>query len=515
MNTLRMFDSVHDGLFHENDEFGTLSNIYNIHGAYVKEFELSNFNCVMYASLANMLNSMPNLEILRIKMTGKDSERIYQTQMLRLNCLKRLEIYNCVTFPLVEYFSVALPQNIIHEFRMNHFLEGSMEHLRKFFDSQTMIKRLQIEGRFTDATIFHNLNLTHFKCKLYNIDSSNHYDFLRVLVSSQTALIKFSLDLIAPNLTVRCVNNEIFREVCKLKNLKSLKMNIDAIDPSVTSCFKDLSELKTFDTSTGSICFLIVFNQLSMLENLPLEHLILDVRDFEISAETFKRLGRNYKLKSLKIALGTRQKIDFFMEHFPTLRALSLRIYTSRHNEIQELSQVFTDDNHKYLNIKTLIIVIERSGMQNSKNAPELVIKIIESLPNLEKFEFDAWIPFSSKFIARLASSLSLPSILKINQMKVEQNESFSNETIQSFKMLGEKLSFGEFRIVHEEGFVYSKFIFESLISSLKHIYRLKSNYYFCTNKSGNLKSFNHLLMSVGEERKDDLAWNIVREVGK
>lgn len=88
------------------------------------------------------------------------------------------------------------------------------------------------------------------------------------------------------------------------------------------------------------------YKQSSLLRNVPLKHLHVDVHGYEISSKSYKRMAANFNLKSLEITLGTRHSINFYMKTFPTVEKLSIRFGEA--NNRMEFSQAYTEDDEKH-----------------------------------------------------------------------------------------------------------------------------------------------------------------------
>lgn len=493
-----MFESIDAFIpFEKEEDVNVVTEIFRRHGETVKKLEwIHDGSFIIDAdNFASMLNTMPNLTKLEMKSWEVDfTNKEKQTKALKLEKLSFVAMKSCEPF-LVDYFTQALPENILFELMLED-IEISNESLKKFFDTQSSIKKLNISGLFSDAEAFQNLKLTHLRCVLREKEQeSSGANFLKALMNSQGELQ--SLDFLTDHYSFMFVDDNMFQNICKLKHLTSLKVNIDGISPGTIQGIAKLQQLKSFETRTTNESSLEKFKELSMLKKLPLESLNLNLWGFEIPAETYQQFGMNCRLKSLRIELGTWHKINFFIESFPYLETLHIR-FGEANNRV-EFSQVFVDEGQQHLNMRNLKLQLWGSEMIDV----DMFMKLLKCFPNLEDLDVFSKFPLSSDFLQKLTCNLRKIKVLTLGQISVKNDEKFTPEIIESFKILRSKLHYCHltlsniqdlfFKAKNIDGFD-DKFTFGPLIEVLKNDFKIQKS------SMANIKVYNKLVMKAGEK---------------
>lgn len=508
MNTKRVFDTMDVWVeLKSADDVKLVDNVYQRHSATVKKLDWCNWSPFALSGdgFASMLNRFLNLEKLKISSWQvKLVEMEGKAMKLNLPKLKRLELEDCDPF-IVDFFAQALPSNVLRELRLCG-INVARDSLKTFIAGQSSITDLDAKGDFSDPETFQQVKLTRLRCILIENESpSTQRIFLKTLIKSQPALV--TLDTFSEqDYSFTYVNDEVFEEITKLQKLEKLRMNIDGISPEGIKGFAKLGNLKTFETKTNRDSSLEVFRELSLLQKLPLENLILHLWSFEIPAQTYQQFGQNYQLKSLTITLGTWHKINFFTETFPTLESLSVRFGEA--NNTVEFSKVYIDDNQLHLNIKSLNFKFWGRELMNDA----MFFRMLKSFPNLESLQVHSMFPCSASFIRSLAGNLSNLKVLKLSAIDVKNNEKFAPETIESFKELRKKLYFCSLSLSNIQDVFFGdvldaanntehgedrSFTFKPLVDALKYDFNVKES------SMANIRIYNTLVLTAGVEAKN------------
>lgn len=513
MNSKRLFDAMNVYLEFKNvDDVTLMKDVYQKYGKGIKSLEWCNWSQFVLneKDIVDMLNFMPNLEELnlsswRLKFTVQEGTK------LNLPKLKKLEISDCDSF-IVDFLAKNLPVNVIETLTIKGTTIPN-QALNSFVEKQTTIKSLNFtRGNFFNAEVFQCLKLSELRFILTENESpSSQRPHLKALIQSQPALK--SLDTLSDcDFSFDFVNDEIFQEITKLRNLETLKINIDAVSSDAIQSITKLKSLRTFDAKTNRDISLETFKELSLLK-LPLEHLVLQLWSFEIPAETYQNYGNNFNaLKSLKITLGTRHQINFFIESFPNLESLSVRFGEA--NNTVDLATVFSKEDTLRIHENMKNLNLEFVG--GKPVACETFLKLVNSFPHLEKLKIFSSFSFSAEFFNILASNLNEIKSLTINGINVEDEEEFTPEVVESFKALARKLShcslhlscvrnaMGAFFMMPEDPSLplepmkkERSFSFAPLRLALKDYFKLKESNF------SNIRHHYNLNLSIGKETKE------------
>lgn len=488
--------------FQTDEDAKLLSDVFQRHGSTVEKLDWINWSSYKFKQedVVRMLNSMPNLANLRLSSWREEFEGSAGPSLKLMN-LKRLEIEECDGF-LLTALAQALPENVLEEFSMKG-VRVSNETLKNFLSRQKSIKRLDFDGEFDDAGIFSGLKLTHLSCLSWENEAlPGQRSFLKKLLQSQPGLVSLNT-LEQRDYAFNFVNGEVFQEIVSMKQLETLKINVDGISSADIRGIALLSNLKNLELKTNRESSLEAFRELSLIKTSPLAHLVLHLWTFEIPAETYKHLGENFRLKSLEITLGTWHKVNFFIESFPTLESLSIRFGEA--NNPVELSEAYIDDGKSHLNMKQLKLHFRGNELADAA----MVTKMIKSFPNLIYLDLQSKVPFTSAFFREIASNLSKIKVLKLREISVRNNETFPPETIQSLKELSRKLTYCSLDLRNVQMVDFGgpqfdqdidgenrNFTFQPLIDALKDDFEMQSS------SMANIRIYNILTLTSGRDVK-------------
>lgn len=506
MYSLRSFDEMHIWIeFSEANEIDRHREVCQKFGHTIKKLDWSNWSKFQMSEkdFVEILNSMPNLEILHLSSWRSDFLKMNSPQ-LKLMKLKQVDIIDCQPF-IMELLIEKLPPNILMELHVNGFKYAD-EIWIKFTSKQTSIQVLDIDGEHFNARPFIDLKLKRLKCVLQHNDTpSNQRLFLIDLIRSQQQLTHFDA-LIDRDFAFSFINDEIFRELCKLKYLECLKINIDAISPDVIQNISCLKNLNALELKTNIISTLQVFNELSLIRNSSMESMIFHMWSFEIPAQIYRNFGENFtNLKSLTITLGTWHKLNFYMETFPNLKSLNIRFGEA--NNTMEFEQAYDDDGQIHTKMTSL-------KLQFWGNAPinvQMFIKMRNSFPNLESLDIDSNFPFTQECLNALVNNIHKLRSLRIGSIKVKSNEEFDNEKIELLRSFSQKLRHCKLNLINvlDHFFRFHRgherrrfgetehdvdFSFQPLEDALRCDFKISSY------SMSNIRTYNHMILEAGKQ---------------
>lgn len=487
-----------------DDDLQKLKRLFTEKGANVKKLIWSNWSkyALSSADLVAMINCLPNLKFVQFSSWHTELTGEAAVGSLDLSNLCCVEINECGNF-IFDFLSAALPDNKLKCLKIKGVSEADAK-FSTFVKKHPTLKKLDICGSdYNTLDGFNDLKLERLRCVLYENkdDTDSQRAFLTGLIKSQPELK--SLDLLNDMDYSFCfVDDSIFAEICTLSQLETLLINVDGISVDGVKSISNLKSLKSVEFKTNRDRALPVFQEFSSLKNTSLESLVLRLWSFDIPAETYTALGVNYEnLKSLRITLGTRHKISFFVGAFPNLESLCVKFGES--NNPVEFSNVFNgDEDVKNSNLKKLRLDFWGSELIEA----DKFFKFLDIFENLEYLEVKTKFPFCADFVNQLAEKLNNIKVLKLVQFAISNNESFGTEICDAFKQLRTKLrhanltflnlqqhDFGQVLAEGEQG-VSREFTFDPFVEAMKGVYTAKE-YGFA-----NIRIHNNLILTAGDE---------------
>lgn len=486
------------------DDLQKLKRLFNDKGANVKKLIWANWSkyALSTSDLSTMINCLPQLKSIQFSSWNTEFTGEATVGSLELTNLCCVDINECGNF-IFDFLSAALPDNKLKSLKVKGVSEVDAK-FSSLIKKQQNLKILEISnGDFNSVDALKDLKLERLRCILIERkdETDSQREFLTKLIKSQTELK--SLDLLNDmDYSFSFVDDSIFAEICALSQLESLLINVDEISVDGIKSISNLTSLKNVEFKTNRDRSLPVFQEFSSLKNTSLENLVLRLWSFDIPAETYTALGTNYEnLKSLRITLGTRHKISFFVGAFPNLESLSIKFGEA--NNPLEFSNVFNgDEDVKNSNLKKLSLNFWGSEKVNS----EKFFKFLEIFENLESLEINSKFPFCAEFVNQLAEKLNSIKVLKLVSFAISNDETFGAEIYDAFKQLRSKLRYANLTFLNlqqhdfgqelgegEQG-VSHAFTFDPFVEALKGVYTAKE-YGFA-----NIRIHNNLVLTAGDE---------------
>lgn len=479
-----------------------IQKIYEVYGKNAKKLTWCNWTQfeVTASTIVDLLNLLPNLESIQfsswsLKFAGDAPEN-----GINLPKLKTIEISECGEFVL-EFLATSLPDNTIETLKESRVRDGDA-NFSALIAKQKSIKNLDISGvDFKTFEPLQELKLDTLRAVIYKSDEkeAEQTEFLKNLISSQSSLT--SLDLLDDSAYSHSfVDDAIFAEICKLSNLETLIISVDGI--SQISGFEALTKLKDLHLKTNRDKSVTIFRELSALNNDSIERLTLNLWTFEIPTETYEAFGENYKsLKSVKITLGTKHKINFFAKALPNVEELSIKFGEA--NNPVEFSQIFENSSGIVQNkLKSLDLNLWGNEMIDSAN----FFDMLNMFKNLETLKVSSKFPFCGNFFNQLAEKKNNIKVIELSLIEIKNNENFPESTTSSLKSLAASVKFVKltFRNVQHVDFGGGvgdgnevedrSFSYQPLIDSLEGVFKA------CESSMANIRVMNDLVLTAGSE---------------
>ena len=314
--------------------FKTLTLIATHFGADVNKFEL-NYCTMSEDQLVQILNLLPKLSILKLNWLNFNFNEIKCcTKMLQLSELEDLHLVGC-NWAIEEIFTATqFDKKKLKSLKLTQYLISDCSTLLHF--NQLALDQLMLLG-------FYNM------------------DYILTTIQNQTLLTV--LDLTS-------INDAIFNEIIKLKNLKVLKL---AIGVSIEK-FSQITKLEMLETLQFDTSMVSYVKEYSRIRMMKLKHLKIHLtahEDSDIADELELIALNNLSLLSADINCGfiPENVTIAFLTNCKSLELLDVH-YTCINNFLETLKC----PNMKEFMIKNCLLI------QKS-----LLPQFIRTFPNLEK----------------------------------------------------------------------------------------------------------------------------------
>lgn len=482
-------------------ELNRVRRIFEVYGQNAKKLFWCNWTQfeAPAAQIAELLNLLPNLEKLEFSSWNKPFSGEVPEDSLNLPNLKEVEVAECDNF-ILKFLATALPDNTIETLKETRVRDGDT-NFAALIAKQKSIKNLDIAGLdFATFAPLQELQLEKLRAVIYKSEEKHaeQVQFLKSLVSSQTSLT--SLDLLDDSAYSHTfVDDAMFAEIVKLNNLETLIISVDGI--SSINGFENL-KLKNLHLKTNRDKSVAIFKELAAIGNDTIEKLTLDLWTFEIPTETYEAFGSNWSnLKSLRITLGTKHKINFFAKALPNLEELIVKFGEA--NNTVEFQRAY-EGGSGVVNENLKKLKLNFWGVELIDIAS--FFEMLQIFPNLESLNVTSKFPFCADFFSQLGENLNNIKVLKLTMIEIKNNETFAAPTIDSLKDLAGKLQFTglRFRNVQHVDFgggvgtgneaVDNNFSYKPLIDALEGVFKADES------SIANIRVMNDLYLTAGSE---------------
>lgn len=417
------------------------------HGSTVSKLQLTiaGSSRITESNFIEILNFFPILTDLKLNVWEKSllGEKARSEDFLRLFSLRKLNFFGSLR--VLVLFTNLLPRHVLNDFKYSGY-QRCCDTWHGFINTQLAIKKLDLDGCFTEALPFTKLQLTHLKMVFRDQYSTDNQNFMKNFISTQTNLIEIDVRCNTRTNTWK-VSEKVISDFSLLMNLETFKLNIDHIKAWKIQFLSNFPKLKKLEIYACHEKSLPTIAKLSLKNNFAVGNLKLHTINHEISCNVFKQLSRNFtNLKSLEISFIAKHKINFFINHFPNLESLKLT-YGNEQNIIS-LAEVFDDGENVHKKLKSLSLRFYDVKVV-SKN---LFFDLRFSFMELEKFEFHSKLPLSRNFLIILHASLAKIKYLTMSHFKVE-NKFVDKDLVDCLITLRLKLKFVKFTLRNVQNF--------------------------------------------------------------
>lgn len=388
METDRQISEIHiETKIATLQHFRQLGEIFNRHGTNVTEVEWKNNIELLESETIYTLNLLPNLEVLSLGFWLIKSDVIPISERLKLPKLKELKFSYCCKNTMKLFH--RLPSGIISDLSIDHC---DNINLTTLFATQSNICKLDIYEKNINLVPFKYLQLTHLSCGFWtNEQEVFDQSFLVDVLSQQTCLTHLDLQ-------TRCnlkVDNEVFRIICRLRNLQTLRLNVDGISESIQNItqLKNLNELKMLIEINSDV--LQIF---SLLQNHNLKR--LDIISWSpVQLQALHQLAvNNPNLSSFSIEFADPIKVNFFIDNFKNLESLKIKFI----DFTIDFEDCFIADGTQNKKLKDLKLIFEWPIEDYYTDNRETFLNLLKALPNLQSLYIDVAFPFDDEFLGNI-----------------------------------------------------------------------------------------------------------------
>lgn len=376
-----------------------------------------------------LLNYLPNLENL-IASTWKMQQVLFDDfTNLELIKLRKLKIKRSDQLT-VQFFSDHLPKHILREI----VLQGEPDNI---FSSQITLKKVDLNVDSFNSTFngdeFIENRFTHLKLKMRKYRDDLGQSIINKILQQQPSLIQ--LDLVECE---GCFDEDdgSFIEICNLRDLQILKINIDSLSPAIFArYFHQLNHLTDIHLESVEHNFTpvtAIVESLSRHDMEKLESLRVDFNDFGIDKTEIERMGVKFKnLKTLWIRCDHPLPADVYLANFNNLTSLYIDYHYSK-----EFANFCDSFDIKFNNINEVSLHGFSFGSEDVFRNELTLLKFTEIVPNLKILECDANFPFNTEYIFRIMEKLNKLEVIK-NWSMTQSGEnyiSFDGQSILDLK---------------------------------------------------------------------------------
>lgn len=380
-----------------------------------------------------LLNFMPNLESLSAIAWNMVPEQYEEpTAILKLDKLRTLKLTR-IDKSTTDFFTVFLQDNVILDLN----LQGDIE---TFLQNQQSIQKLELHVDSLDSKELQSMELLELKLKLRRYKDADQTSCIKNVVENQLDLK--SLDVVNCE---GCFDGDdgAFESICKLRNLESLKINIDDLSYAFFEAFfcklKNLKTLEVESVSHNYAPIVAIIEELCLQEMPKLQSLKIYLIDIGLPTNRIEKMAKNFKnLTRLIIRCDHPLPLNCYLTNLPQLKALSIDYHYSK-----EFSKLSSNFDFKSDNLRELSLQGFGFGSDDFNSNEIVLMHLTSVVPNLEKLELDAAFPFSTEFVMKIIEKLTRIKAIKGWSLvqSGEHYKKFDYEAIDNLLKIADKLN--------------------------------------------------------------------------
>lgn len=309
--------------------------------------------------LLNIPTKIEEILFYDVEFCNEDDEELLED--LKLHNLKRWKFHLCnVITPKI---LLKIPGDVLKSIIIENCIIDQ-ETLRKIFNQQNCLEELEFDPYFVDPVTMKNLKLNNLKLMCNR----------RV-----TEIIRNQLQLQSLDLSKAHVGDSEFLEICKLFQLKSLKLWIDRISWEVLENLGNLTNLNEISLSYDRLEIEYIRN-ISRIKLKNVRKLKLKYPRLKITAENFAEISTNMvNIQYLHISNQSIGVVGALLQNFKNLDTLIIGLDTDssevvdfpvegiRHEKLQELCVYDSHPDQKTLKCSQTILEIVNNCLVNLK----------------------------------------------------------------------------------------------------------------------------------------------------
>ena len=399
-----------------------LENIFELISVKIKRMEIAS-SVMCKKEVFKILNAIPNVEEISfydVEFTDEaeddDSEDLY------LPKLKRFKFHLCnVKIPKI---ILKLPSCVLQSLSIESCILGK-ETLRLIFENQRNIQEIEFDPYYVEPS-----SMEHLKLNKMKLMCNRH---VASLLRSQRQTLH-TLDLSKAH-----IGDNEFLKICKLQNLKSVKLWIDRVSWENIENLVKLRNLNELYINYDRLEVEYMRN-ISRVRLPSVHRLKIKFPRLKISAENFMEMSLNMpSIKHLNISNQSIGVIGILIDNFKNLETLVIGC-DSDSSEVVD----FNVSGTRHDKLKDLCIYSSYADQKTLKCTKTILQIVNSSLKNLEKLKLQNVLIFSEKQLQDIFTNHQELSHVFIDNLKVDV--SFDDDAFAILKENGKKLKYFQSR---------------------------------------------------------------------
>lgn len=386
MNTKRIFRDVKLVNFRSPDHHVSrrIEDVFGKISFKIKSLEIAS-SVLLEAEvikLLNIISSVEEISFYDVEFIDQD-ESNEAVEDLNLSKLKKFKFHLCnVKIPRI---LLRLPPCVLESLSIENCILGK-ETLRLIFDSQRSIRELEFDPYYVDPSSMEHLKLSKIKLMCNRHVAS--------LLRSQRQTLH-SLDLSKAH-----IGDNEFLKVCKLQNLKGLKLWIDRVSWENLENLVKLRSLNELHLNYDRLEVEYMRN-VSRIRLSSVQRLKIKFPRLKIPPENFKEMSLNMpNIKHLNISNQSIGVIGALIDNFRNLETLIIGCDSDSPEVVD-----FAVSGTRHDKLKDLCVYSSYADQKTLKCTNTILDIINTSMKNLEKLKLQNVMVFSSQQLLNIFST--------------------------------------------------------------------------------------------------------------
>jgi hypothetical protein len=398
-----------------------MSEIFTKFGCGIKKISFYNSKLAesQFIDILSMNRNVQSLHLYDVDFSTTEKDNV-ELNLLNLKTFKT-QLCNFI-IPRIIF---RLPRDTLQQLSINNCILDQ-QTISKILRNQQTIKQLEIDPYHADPTLMTKLKLERLK-----LMSKRHV--VQILRGQQQLV---SLDLAKAH-----ISDSEFTEICRMKQLKSLRLWIDRISWEILDNLMQLSALNELSLNYDRL----EVEYVTMLSKLPLPTIAtlkIEFPKLKMLAENFIGISINCpNVKTLVIKGQSVGVLGTIVQYFRNLETLDFEC----DSDSVKVTNFSVDGvcNECLRNLRIYDNQFNNPAREQFQSASTLISLIAQSMPNLETLEAVNTISFGLDDLSNILASNGKLSELLIEDISV--NLEFDKSMVEALKLSAARLDYCEF----------------------------------------------------------------------